>query len=518
MPKIFGNRIAISTSLRLKPTDAALETLNIDEDCLSSFSHFLDSGQGQLKCYSETCSKSVNEFLDGRNCTLFVYGQTGSGKTHTLFGPPNSFHAATLAPGNVDEVFKNVTIPSSWGSFPRIVLHLLQDNRVASSGITATAVEIYMDNCYDLIRDKQKIDVAGFGRSCKTSGRGAFLETCEVRRDSSGKWIPPRTTVEKPLNEGYEIRGAKSTILSDVHSLLNFMCIVEATRTSKSHKLNERSSRSHCVITLSIPSVSNAKYMLVDLAGSERIVKSGSIKNELKAAEARNINTSLTSLGRCISALAGGNTFVPYRDSVLTMLLKQSLGGRCFTSVVITGAEDIEMHSETMASIKFGNRCAKVINRKQTERKINSTELKSDLCAELHRIDNEIKAMVDSGRAGGLNKEFPKSLQQSFTSNMTKYKSHKLALQTCKEQIKSGQSGLENTKRYEESQVRNLQGILLRSMTTGVWTDPCTRYIKVVHRRIDIITTLRGMNTDVDLIKNIEIPLTFDHLLLGFEG
>lgn len=518
MTRAHGNRIAICTSLRLKPTDLSRNELEIDQSLLVSFSHFLNSRQSQLKCYSDTCSKTVDEFLNGRNCTLFVYGQTGSGKTHTLFGPPNAFHGGSLAPENVDEVFKNVSIPKSWGAFPRIVLHLLHASRAAASGVTATAVEIYMDNCYDLMRDKQKIAVAGFGRSSKTSGRGAFLETCEVKRDSSGKWIRPRMEGDKTTNEGYAMRGAKSTSLSNVRSLLDFMCVVEATRTSKSHKLNERSSRSHCVITLSIPSISSAKYMLVDLAGSERIMKSGSIQNNLKSAEARNINTSLTSLGRCISALASGNTFVPYRDSVLTMLLKQSLGGRCFTSVVITGTGDEEMHFETKASIQFGKRCSKVANRKQAQHKMNNSEMKSDLFVELQMINNEIKMMVDSGSAGGLNKDFPKTLQQSFTSNMKKYQTHKLALQTCKQQIKSGKTEMEKAKKYEESQVRNLQGILLRSMTTGVWTDPCARYIKNVQRRIDIISTLRGMHEHVDSIPNIEIPLTFDHLLLGYEG
>ena len=101
---------------------------------------------------------------------------------------------------------------------------------------------------------------------------------------------------------------------------------------------------------------------------------------------------------------------------------------------------------------------------------------------------------------------------------MKKYQTHKLALQTCKQQIKSGKTEMEKAKKYEESQVRNLQGILLRSMTTGVWTDPCARYIKNVQRRIDIISTLRGMHEHVDSIPNIEIPLTFDHLLLGYEG
>lgn len=418
-------------------------------------------------------------------------------------------------------MFHTVNIPSSWGIFPRLVLHLLlHKNNNNLHGITATAIEIYMDNCYDLMRDKQKIAVEGFGRSRKVSGRGSFLETCEVKRDSAGKWVPPRTLVEK---EGYGTRGAKSTILSDSNSLLDFMRIVEATRTSKSHKLNERSSRSHCVITLSIPSISNAKYMLVDLAGSERIMKSGTIQCEMKAAEARNINTSLTSLGRCITALANGNTFVPYRDSVLTMLLKQSLGGRCYTSVIITGTEDEEMHGETMASIQFGRRCSKVVNKKSQETicsSKNTNEMKTVLIAQLRLVDNELQAMLNSGKAGGINEEFPKSLQQSFMSNLNKFKHHKREFEKCKQQIKAGstKSGLQKAKKYEESQVKNLQGILVRSMTTGVYTDPCPSYMKNVQRRIDIVSTLRGMNANMDSITDVEIPLTIDHLLLGYEG
>lgn len=515
------NRINITTSLRLKPSPG-LPCTKILPESITSFSHFFDSAQGQLLCYSKSCSRTVDEFLTGRNCTVFVYGQTGSGKTHTLFGPPNSFHSNTLI-NDATEAFHNVKIPISWGVFPRIVLSLL--NKSKTTGITATAVEIYMDNCYDLMRDGQKIAVAGFGVSRKVSGRGSFLETTEVRRDSAGKWIPPRTLVDKPKNEGYEMRGAKSLIITDVHTLLEFMSIVEATRTSKSHKLNERSSRSHCVITLSIPATSSAKYMCVDLAGSERIMKSGTIDNELKAAEARNINTSLSSLGRVINALASGNpsAFVPYRDSVLTMLLKQSLGGSCYTSVIITGTEDAAMHSETMSSIQFGMRCSRVANKEQAavaqmKKGTGRKEVKGELLAELQVIDEEIQSLVDTGRAGGLNLDFPNSLRQSFSDNMKKYHHHKSALAKYKQQIKSGMAGLEKARQYEESQVKNLQGILLRSMTTGVYTDPSSRYIKIVQRRIDIISTLRGMNVDVTLIPNIEIPLTFEHLSRGYEG
>jgi len=156
------------------------------------------------------------------------------------------------------------------GIFPRLVLDLLASDTgaVAAAALSATAVEIYMDNCYDLISQKQKIAVEGFGRSSKISGRGGFIETTQVQRDTNGRWVPPRTLVERP--EGYGLKGAQSTILENISDLVNFLQVVEATRTSKAHNLNTRSSRSHCVITLSMPSITPAKYILVDLAGSGR--------------------------------------------------------------------------------------------------------------------------------------------------------------------------------------------------------------------------------------------------------
>jgi len=469
----------------------------------------------QLKTYSNACADTVDEFKKGCNCTMFVYGQTGSGKTHSLFGPPNAFNGTSLNLENADEVFKGTSIPSTWGMFPRLILDLMNST---STSVTATAVEIYMDNCYDLMSDKQKIAVlAGYGRSSKSSGVGGRAQWCDTQRDKSGKWIPPDTVVRRKTAR-YEVCGAQSRIISDVDGLLDFMCVVEATRTSKSHKLNERSSRSHCVITLAIPSISQAKYMVVDLAGSERIMKSGAIDHSEKSAEARNINTSLTSLGRCITALASGDAFVPYRDSVLTMLLKQSLGGKCFTSVLITATEDEDMHSETLASIQFGKRCARVSNSKQKIQKIDSDTVIQELWAELHFLDEEIVKMTKTGAAGGLNHEFPMSYQKSFMSNLQKYRMHVSVLRDIKQHIKSGRDEMEKSKKFEESQVRNLQGILVRSMTTGVWKDPSSRYIQQVHRRIDIVTSLKGLDVNLDSISIVEVPTTFYNLLLGYTG
>jgi hypothetical protein len=125
------------------------------------------------------------------------------------------------------------------------------------------------------------------------------------------------------------------------------MKIIEATRTAKSHALNDRSSRSHCLVSIKLTKkngnkVISSKFTFVDLAGSERIVKSG--VTAVKAAEAKNINTSLSALGRTIKELSKSKQgFIPWRDSALTMLMKDSLSGNCITHLIICVAESSDM-------------------------------------------------------------------------------------------------------------------------------------------------------------------------------
>ena len=143
------------------------------------------------------------------------------------------------------------------------------------------------------------------------------------------------------------------------------MILIEATRTAKSHALNDRSSRSHCLVILKqivndgMKQTQN-KFTFVDLAGSERILKSK--VDMMKAQEAKNINTSLSALGRVIHELttSGTNGFIPFRDSALTMLMKESLSGNCKTSLIVTVAEDSEMSKETISSLRFGLSCGKI--------------------------------------------------------------------------------------------------------------------------------------------------------------
>lgn len=143
------------------------------------------------------------------------------------------------------------------------------------------------------------------------------------------------------------------------------MKLVEITRSCKGHQLNHRSSRSHCIVTLKCSnkkgnSMKQSRFLFVDLAGSERIHKTGA--TNLKAEEAKNINQSLTTLGRCILAIKenkkGG--IPPYRESSLTMLLKDSLSGNCKTCMICTIADEPTMVQESLSTLRFGINCGHI--------------------------------------------------------------------------------------------------------------------------------------------------------------
>ena len=219
-----------------------------------------------------------------------MYGQTGSGKTHTLFGPVRFFDGS----------------PDQYGICPRFMSQMVDvANKDSAYSFKASVVEIYFNDCFDLLNNKGKIPIQGM--SAKTSVRaGPHSGGLKEERDANGKWIPPYLNGKKQAGgatQDFAAQGCKEMDISSTEDVLNIMKIVEVTRSAKSHALNERSSRSHCIVTLTCTrksgkSMTTSKFLFVDLAGSERVKKTGA--EFLKAEEAQNINMSLTTLGRCI--------------------------------------------------------------------------------------------------------------------------------------------------------------------------------------------------------------------------
>ncbi|XP_065044187.1 kinesin-like protein KIN-14K isoform X2 [Musa acuminata AAA Group] len=260
----------------------------------------------------------IRSVLDGYNVCIFAYGQTGSGKTYTMSGPISA---------SVED----------WGVNYRALSDLFEisENRRNSYfyEVGVQMVEIYNEQVRDLLVDDGPQKRLGVWSSTQPNGLA----------------VPDAS-----------VHPVKST--SDV---LQLMHIGQTNRAVGSTALNERSSRSHSILTVHVRGVdlktgstSRGCLHLIDLAGSERVERSEATGDRLK--EAQHINKSLSALGDVIFALAQKNTHVPYRNSKLTQVLQSSLGGQAKTLMFVQINPDIESYSETISTLKFAERVSGV--------------------------------------------------------------------------------------------------------------------------------------------------------------
>ncbi|XP_041963180.1 kinesin-like protein KIF13A isoform X1 [Alosa sapidissima] len=268
----------------------------------------------------------LDNAFQGYNACIFAYGQTGSGKSFSMMGSGDH-------PGLI----------------PRLCGALFQRVALLHSNAHAFKVEVsYMEIYNEKVRDL--LDPKGGGQSLK------------VREHK----------VLGPYVDG--LSQLAVTSFEDIDSL---MSEGNKSRTVAATNMNEESSRSHAVFSIIITQTlcdlqsgnsgeKVSKMSLVDLAGSERVSKTGAAGERLK--EGSNINKSLTTLGCVISALAdqssgkGKNKFVPYRDSVLTWLLKDSLGGNSKTAMIATVSPAADNYEETLSTLRYADRAKRIVN------------------------------------------------------------------------------------------------------------------------------------------------------------
>ena len=229
-------------------------------------------------------------------------------------------------------------------------------------------------------------------------------------------------------HDGFATVGEQLVLLQDPVAVARFARTVESTRTAKSHHLNQRSSRSHCLVKLHIKRRSDdgakgvrmSTFLFVDLAGSERINRTGS-EGSAKA-EAQSINSSLSALGRVIKALGahankGGNAHVPYRDAALTMLLRDSFGGSSCTAVVINVAAEPEHAEESVCSLRYGQRMSVVRNAPTVV--VDSAEQNvQEIATALQHAQAQLAQMAADGFGGGFVEDAPPSEKESLANNM----------------------------------------------------------------------------------------------------
>ncbi|KAJ2720443.1 kinesin-like nuclear fusion protein [Coemansia sp. Benny D115] len=278
-------------------------------------------------------SQLIQSALDGYPVCIFAYGQTGSGKTHTMQGP-DSLDARASAENR--EIL---------GIIPRAVQQIYDNtSRLAERGweyeLEGQFLEIYNETLQDLLAPTQR---GSSGDKHGAAGNGGKLE---IYQDGEGHTrVKNLTTVKVDSAER-------------VHWLL---ARAAENRTVAATNCNERSSRSHSVFTLHLRGknsltgeVSSGTLNLIDLAGSERLSSSGSVGERLKETQA--INKSLASLGDVIAALAKGSRHVPYRNSKLTHLLQESLGGNSKTLMFVCVNPSPSSTQESLCSLQFATK------------------------------------------------------------------------------------------------------------------------------------------------------------------
>jgi len=292
----------------------------------------------QEDVFSKLVAPLVGDALVGYNCTVLAYGQTGSGKTHTVMGEPTGAQRGLL-PRLAAAVFGELAAADGdEGAVP-----------VVRWDVRLSLVEIYMEKLNDLLR---------------TGGSKRGAPKLRIREDADGAIF---------------VQGATELPVTSAAGLVAEVTEGFARRATGAHAMNERSSRSHCVAVVTVRQddvaagvARTGKLHLVDLAGSESVRKTGAGGLRLKEAQA--INKSLSALGNVIAALTaegGGDgdggkksrRHVPYRDSKLTRLLQDSLGGNAKTCLVVTASPSAYNQEETLSTLRFGERARRLRNR-----------------------------------------------------------------------------------------------------------------------------------------------------------
>ncbi|XP_011643578.1 chromosome-associated kinesin KIF4A isoform X2 [Pogonomyrmex barbatus] len=276
---------------------------------------------GQEDFYNTAIRQLLDNIFQGYNVTILAYGQTGSGKTHSMGTTYTGVGEKGIIPRVIDDIFEIIKSKEDW-----------------SFKVAVSFMELYQEQLYDLLSDKQKsqsiVDIREDGKSIKIVG-----------------------ITEK------EVTNAEETL----------ECLVQGSmgRVTGATAMNAHSSRSHAIFTLCIrqqkrddPNTATvAKFHLVDLAGSERSKKTQATGERFK--EGVNINKGLLALGNVISQLGEGasGTYIGYRDSKLTRLLQDSLGGNSMTLMVACVSPADYNLDETLSTLRYADRARKIKNK-----------------------------------------------------------------------------------------------------------------------------------------------------------
>ncbi|XP_046497104.1 kinesin-like protein KIF6 isoform X1 [Equus quagga] len=351
---------------------------NKRENYRFKFQRIFDQDANQETIFESIAKPVAESVLAGYNGTIFAYGQTGSGKTFTITGGAERY--------------------SDRGIIPRTLSYIFEQLQKDSGKIYTTHIsylEIYNECGYDLL---------------------------DPRHEASTLEDLPKVTILEDPDQNIHLKNLSLHQATTEEEALNLLFLGDTNRMIAETPMNQASTRSHCIFTIHLSSkepgsatVRHAKLHLVDLAGSERVAKTG-VGGQLLT-EAKYINLSLHYLEQVIIALSEKHrSHIPYRNSMMTSVLRDSLGGNCMTTMIATLSLEKRNIDESISTCRFAQRVALIKNEAVLNEEVDPRLMIIRLQKEIQELKDELAIVTGEQRTEALTEAELLQLEKLITS------------------------------------------------------------------------------------------------------
>lgn len=399
-------------------------------------------------CFKETTTQEeifkvagvpiIKNVLDGYNSTIFAYGQTGAGKTHTMMGETHK---------------KNGVRSENMGLAPRVLEYLFEK----------------------INNEEQQENAKKNDEELTFTVRCSFIE---LYNETITDLLHP-ASVNLPVRDdkakGPYVDGLREVVVRNAEQAVSHMVKGIENRTVAETKMNKQSSRSHCMYTCRVERVTksvdgsiqvrHSRLNLVDLAGSERNRSSGVVGEQLR--EAIHINKSLTTLGRVIRELIDaqktGNGHIPYRDSRLTHLLQESLGGNAKTTIIANISPSAICAVETLSTLQFVKNAKNIKNKARVNEDL---EKEMKMCEALQKQILKLKEENEALRNGAAAQEEIEELKAKLEEELAQANAAQEKIEDLKATIEAEHKRSEKLQAQLDATIEN--NATLRAEATSI--------------------------------------------------
>nr|XP_046487472.1 kinesin-like protein KIF6 [Neodiprion pinetum] len=437
-----------------------------------AFHKIFDHAARQDEVFEDVAKPVIQSVLNGYNATIFAYGQTGSGKTFSITGDSEGYEDRGILPRTIQHLFQTI-----------------QKNPENLYSVEIAYLEIYNENGYDLLDPNHEVV--------------AKLEDL------------PRVTIQEDEAGRLHLKNLSFRVVENEKDALALLFLGDTKRAIAETPMNPQSSRSHCIFTIVVSVrqygaekyLKKAKMHLVDLAGSERVYKcciSGSILTE-----AKHINLSLHYLEQVIVCLGQQNvSHIPYRNSLLTAILRDSLGGNCLTTMLATLSISKTNLEETISTCRFSQRVALIKNDVNLVFERNAEDENKFLKMEVERLRKQLALLTDQPK----NEELTPSEKQDLDYQVDKFLQSAFATIDWKNderKIRYCLNILRSKLRSKNEEIDCLTGDLRRRMSdpqilNGAEIHTLHKALQGEQSRLsDNLTLLKSLKSEVTELKSV---------------